>query len=230
MRPPSRSSASAALQEQEQIVEVDLAFGPLAGDVGPEEGSDGLGMGLAPGIVGRQHLTEAMAGVDAPRVHLDQRRRPGHAHRAGAESVLVPQQVHDIGGVGGIEQGESRRQPERLREARDELMGDGVERAAAEPSSALAAAAQRSCSGEHVVGRPPREGQQQDPLRRHAALEQSRHPGGQRACLSGPGAGHDHERSVPVNDGGELGFVEVGIPRPGIEHLFDVSASCSSLR
>ena len=66
----------------------------------------------------------------------------------------------------------------------------------------LSVTAQGSSPGEHVVGSPPREGQEQDPLGRQAPLEQAGHPRRQRASLAGAGAGHDHERVVTMDDRG----------------------------
>ena len=75
--------------EEQQVVEVDLALRPLAGDIRLEQAGNGFGVALAPGKVRRQHLTEAMPGVDAPRVHLDEGGGPRHADIACIEAVFV---------------------------------------------------------------------------------------------------------------------------------------------
>ena len=221
---PSRSSSSAGAPQEQQVVEIDLAPRPFTGDVRFEQGGNGLGMSFAPGKVRRQHLTEAMSGVDAPRVHLDKSGRARHADVSCIEAVLVSQQVHHVGGVRWIEKREPRLQPERLCTAADELVRDGVKGAPAQTSPPLPVAAQGGRSREHVVCRAPREGQQQDSLRCHPSLEQSGHPRGQRARLAGAGTGHDHERVVSVDDRRQLCLVKVCIPaRLGV-HVFDTSA------
>ncbi len=88
VRPKSIVGECRSPQEQ-QVVEIDLALRPLTGDIRFEQAGNSFGVTLAPGKVRRQHLTEAMAGVDAPRVDLDEGGRPRHAHISGVEAMLV---------------------------------------------------------------------------------------------------------------------------------------------
>ena len=107
VRPKPVVAECGAPQEQ-QVVEIHLTPGPLAGDILLEQGGNGLGVTLAPGKVRRQHLTEAMPGVDAPRVDLDKGGRARHADVSCIKAVLVSQQVHHVGGVCWIEKREPR--------------------------------------------------------------------------------------------------------------------------
>jgi hypothetical protein len=138
--------------------------------------------------------------------------------------MLVSQQVHHVCGIGWIEKGEARLQPERLCTTADELVRDGVKSPATKPSPALSVAAQGGRSSEHVVCRTPCESQQQDLLWCYTALEQSGHARRQRACLACAGACHDHKWVVAMDDRGQLRLVEIGVPsRIGV-HMFDASA------
>ena len=134
------------------------------------------------------------------------------------------EQVHHIGGVGGVEEREARLQPERLGIAGDELVGDGMKSAPAQAPRPFAMPAQRGRPRQHVVRGAPCEGEQQDPLGGHAALEQSGHAGGQSAGLAGAGAGDDHKGIVAMDHCGQLGLVEIGVPGRIVVHMFDVIA------
>jgi len=63
-------------------------------------------------------------------------------------------------------------------------------------------------AGEHLAGGAPREGEEQDPLRRDAALDQVRDAVDERARLARAGAGDDEQRPVAERDGALLLRVE----------------------
>jgi hypothetical protein len=88
VRPKSIVGERRSPQEQ-QVVEVDLALGPLSGDIRLEQACNGFGVRLAPRKVRRQDLTKAVPGVDAPRVHLDEGGGPRHADFSCIKAVLV---------------------------------------------------------------------------------------------------------------------------------------------
>jgi len=179
---------------------------------------------LAPRKVRRQHLAQAVPGVDTPRVHIDKGRRPRHADIARVETMLVPEQVHHVGGIGGIEEREPRLQAERLCAAADELMGDSVKGTAPKPAPPLTVADQGRGSSQHVVGCTPCEGQEQDLLWCHASIEQPGYSRCQRSRLAGTGSGHDHEWIVPMDHRGKLRPVKAGVPSRFGVHTFDLSA------
>ena len=74
-------------------------------------------------------------------------------------------------------------------------------RAPAEPTS-------RSARGEHLAGGAAREGEQEDPLRRDAALDEVRDAVDERARLARARAGDDEQRPVAERDGARLLRVE----------------------
>jgi len=119
-----------------------------------------------------------------------------------------------------IEDAESRRQVEHLCVAGYVSMGDGMESAAMGPF-APAQSSQIARPGQHLVGRPPSEGEQQDPIRRDSPVEEARHtrdqcPGLARACPC-----HDHQGRLTMGRDRQLSFVETLIPgQLGIEHMF----------
>ena len=71
---------------------------------------------------------------------------------------------------------------------------------------------------EHLARGAAREREQQDPLGRHAAVDQAGDPAGQRPRLAGAGAGHDQQRPAEVLDGLALLGVEA-LER--VEHAFE---------
>ena len=61
---------------------------------------------------------------------------------------------------------------------------------------------------QHLLRRPPREGQQQNRAGRHATLDQPRHPINQRARLARACARHHQQRALAMGHRGELGRVQ----------------------
>jgi hypothetical protein len=85
-------------------------------------------------------------------------------------------------------------------------MSDGVKGATVHPRAR--GADQALGAGEHLSGGAAREGEEEDPLCRDAALDQVRDTVDERARLPRAGAGDDEERPVAERDGALLLRVE----------------------
>ena len=169
-------------------------------------------MPVAPWELGGDHSAGRAAGVDRPGVGVDEGVRAREALRWAGQSVLVPQEIHQVGGVALIEHRELRQQTQRVGVLGDQPVRHRVEGAAPQPSGRAAVAAQGSGAGQHVRGGSAGERQQQHPGRVGAVGQQLRHPRGQRPGLAGSGTGHDHQRPAGVRGGGQLRIVESYIP------------------
>ncbi len=209
---------------EEQVVEVELQAFSLAADICPAQTAYQLGVFHTPGEVRRNDVCDAAGGVHAPRVDVDERRRPRGPllSSLAGQTVLLPQQIHHVCSIRRVENRVTRRQPEGLGVGGDHLVGDSMEGATPETAGTVALAAQRSRSGQHVVGRPPREGQQKDPFGRHPPLEHARHSGCQSPRLSCPCSCQYHKRAVAVGDRRQLCIVEPGVPGR-CEHVFEAN-------
>lgn len=92
-------------------------------------------------------------------------------------------------------------------------VGDGVERPAPDPFGG-GLFGELAGSGQHLLGGAPGECQQQDPLRRHAPLDQMSDPRRERPGLAGAGTGDDQQRRPLVGHRRSLGGIEPPHP-PG---------------
>src|SRR6266849_4441218 len=120
----------------------------------------------------------------------------------GGVSQLGTRELHQIGGIALIHDGEVFRQSGRLPVAKEPPVRRRVERSTDHP---LAVAAHESLGPrQHLLGRPARERQQQYALRRHATLDQVRYTIYERPGLPGAGAGDDEKRTIPVRCSGRL--------------------------
>ena len=154
--------------------------------------------------------------VHRPRVDVGEGLLAREPPLALAELQLAADQVHQVGGVGSVQDGEVGRQAERPAVRPQQPVGRRVERPAphlAEPTVAREGLG----AAEHLPGRPPREREEQDPLGRHAPVHQVGHPAGERPGLARAGPGHDEERAAGVLHGLPLLVVEA---LRGVEHVF----------
>ena len=208
------------LPQQQQVVEVQQVPGPLARRVGAEQRGQLRGERLAPREAGRHHLADRPPGVDAAGVDVRARRRPRCPLSGAVETMVRPQHVQQVGGVALVQDGELRRQRERLRVLPDDLVRDGVEGPAADsPGRALEP---RPGPGEHVAGGAAGEGQQQDPAGRHPlAAVQPRRPSDQRPSLPGARPGQHQERTALLRDRPLLLLVQPVEHRALIEHAYE---------
>ena len=177
-------------------------------------------MRLQPGEVAGQHGPRRYARADRTRVQVDERRGCRHPRGPLGQTVIVPEQVHRIDRIGTIQDRHRCGQSQGFGVGRDHLVRDGMERPALQASRGLGTGAHGGGPGHHVVGRPTREGEQEDPLRRDATVDQACNPGGQRSCLPRPGSRQDDQRRLAVSGGRQLCVVQTSVP-PGIEHTFE---------
>ena len=137
--------------------------------------------------------------------------------------MLLADEIEHVGRVAGVEQREVGREAERDRVLAHEPVPDRVERAA--EHAARAAAGRRARPVDHLARGPPGEGQEQDPLVRHPALDEAGDPRAERRRLARPRAGEHEQVPAVVVGGGALLVVETGErarvgERVGSEHVF----------
>jgi len=223
---PAAGSASAACQSSSRSSKSSRFLGPLARRVGAEQRGQLRGERLAPREAGRHHLADRPPGIDAAGVDIRARRRPRRALSGAVKTMVRPQHVQQVGGVALVQDGELRRQRERLRVLPDDLVRDGVEGPAADPAGPLnplrRAVEPRRGPGEHVAGGAAGEGQQQDPAGRHPlAAVQPRRPRDQRPGLPGARPGQHQQRTAVLRGRPPLLLVESVKHRVLIEHALE---------
>ena len=134
--------------------------------------------------------------------------------------MIVAQQIHQIAGPGRVEQAEALGQAEHLRVGGDVAMGDRVEG----PSLGTLVSAgpdKVTSPSEHVVRSAAGEGEKQDPIRWHPAIEETGQPGRQGPGLARARTCDDEEGGISVRRNRELGFVQSLIPGGLVsEHMF----------
>jgi hypothetical protein len=148
-----------------------------------------------------------MLGVHVARVDVVQRLLLGEALGAVAEPELGARELHEILGVALVEDREVAGEAGLGAEAPEEAVGGAVERAAVHAAAGAPDEAFRA--GEHLLGDAAREGEEEDALRRDAALDEVRDAVDERARLAGAGAGDDEEGAVAVGGRLALGLVEL---------------------
>src|SRR5262249_35646138 len=140
-------------------------------------------------------------------------RLPGEPSLTAPELQLGAQDLEEVLGVAAIVDGEARMQTHPLAVLAEQPGGDGVEGSAPHPaggSRPLPPVAEEAVDApEQLRRRAPGEGEEEDPLRRHAAVDQVRHAVGEGGGLPGPGSGDEQERPVAVDHGLALPFVDL---------------------
>ena len=120
--------------QQQQVIEVDQAVAALVRDVAAEQPGELAGEVAHHGKLARDHLADRRAGCS--RTGCRCRRTPPPAAPAAGradQAVVGAQRVQQVGHVGRVDDGELRRQRERLGVRADDLVRDRVERPAADP-------------------------------------------------------------------------------------------------
>ena len=214
--------------QQQQVVEVDKPVAALARDVPAEHLGQLAGEVGAPRVAVPHHLGDGAAGVHAPGVDVGAGAGPRGAPSGLGQPVVGPQRVEQVGHVAGVDDGELRRQRERLGVLPDDPVRDGVEGTAGDPLGA--AVTVRACPGQHLLRRPAGEGEQQDAARLQPLRAQPRRPGGQRPGLAGPGPGQHEQRAARMGRGPPLLVVEAVKQRRGFEHEDECSQRCRQWR
>ena len=143
-----------------------------------------------------------------PRVEVVQRFLLRESLRRLAETERAARELHQVLGVALVHDGEVRGEAGRRAELSEQAMPDGVKGAAVHPRAG--GADESLGAGEHLAGGAAREGEEEDALRRDAALDQVRDAVDERARLARAGAGDDEQRPVAEGDGALLLRVERG--------------------
>jgi hypothetical protein len=161
---------------------------------------------LAPGKIQVQNLLQRLLAVDGARIDGEAGVFGGKALVGLRETEIVAHEIHQIGGIAAIVDGESRRKANRFRIFAQEPRTDGVEGAGPRyrtchrigdcGAAALHRAGENAADpAGHLDRCAPREGQQHDAARIGAALDQMRNPVRQGRGLARAGAGNDEQRS-----------------------------------
>ena len=108
------------------------------------------------------------------------------------KTPLRAQHIDDVGGVGGVEDGEVVLEAQLGRVATQQVQAKSMERAAAHLLAPPVE--QRRSAGEHLAGGPAREGQQHDVFGLGARLDEVGHAVDERARLARTGPGNDQKR------------------------------------
>jgi hypothetical protein len=188
---------------QEEVVVVEDVLGTLALHVGPEDAGDGFGLLLAPREVAPQNRRQLGAGVHGPRVDGAEGGLAREAALACAEAQVATDQVEQVGRVGLVQHREVGGDADGPAVQSKQPIPEGVEGAAPHPAADTPPHHQVG-PGQHLLGRPAGEGQEQDPLGTNAALDKVGDPTGECEGLPAPGTGHDQERTPRVADGSLL--------------------------
>ncbi len=195
---------------QQQVIEIEHPESTLAQAVGAEDRGERLPVLPAPGKAFGQNLAEGPLRVDRPRVDVQQRPGAREAPAALGVPLLLAHHVQEIGGVAGVQDTETRVEPERGRVNADHAVSQRMKRATNDPARIGGdPLSQRARPLDHLPGRPPGERQQQDPFRRSALRHQPRRTTAQRRRLPRPGAGENQQRLTRVRRGSPLLDVEL---------------------
>ena len=201
-----------AVEEDEQVVEVEHTLLGLAVGVGPEEQLQRVLVLLAPGEAAIQQVLERLPGVHAAAVDVRARRLAREAPVPSGEVELGAQDVQQVLRVGAVVDGEAGVEPDVLAVEAQEPRRDRVERAAphaARGGPLLGPAVQEPVHPAQHLGRgAPGEGDQEDALRPDPAVDEMGHAVRERGGLTGPSARDDEQRLVAVRRGLALPIVE----------------------
>ena len=210
---------------KEQVVEVQHALGCLPVAVGREEPLQVGDVPLAPGKFLLDDLHDRPPRVDAGRVDGHARRLLGKQGVGRVQPQFGANEVHEVFGVSSVVDREVWLQADPLAVPAQETGGNGVKRTAPNLLSnggvVLGGGGPRQLAGnspqisgdaaQHLLGRPPREGQQQDTIRVNAIGNLASDPRGQGLGLSRARPGNDKQRVVAVGDGALLLWVQIAL-------------------
>src|SRR4029078_5584634 len=129
------------------------------------------------------------------------------ARGLGGVPKLGARQLHQIGGVTLVHDGEILCQSSRLPVPSQQFVRGGVERPSVD---ALAVATNQSFrAGQHLLGRATCESEKQDALGGTTSIYEMRNAVDERARLSGTGPGDNEERTIAVGGGCRLFRIEL---------------------
>ncbi|MET4760274.1 hypothetical protein ABH970_000646 [Bradyrhizobium ottawaense] len=189
---------------QQQIVVIEHVLGLLGLDIGREQALQLGGPAGAPGIVHPQHLLDLHLGVDAARVDRQARALGGEAALGLRQAALVPDQVHQVGGILAVVDGEGGIDADPFGIFAEQTRADAMEGAG--PAERIAhdrgVVLAQHLAGDaldpagHFGRRAAGERHQQDAARIGAGDDQMRDAMGQRVGLAGAGAGNHQQGSA----------------------------------
>ena len=189
-----RLVAQQVAQEDEEVVVVDQVLLALVARVLEAEALQVLEVLREVEVALRDDVVERLRAVDGHAQDLEDRALAREAAVLPVEPRPAAQQVHHVLGVAAVEDGEVGLEPDVPRRAPEHHVGEGVERPARD---ALAAGTpQRRGAPEHLLGRPAREGEEEDLPRVDARLDQARDPVDERARLAAASAGDHQHRAL----------------------------------
>jgi len=193
-----------ALPVEQQVVVIEQLVGLLAPDVTAKQLGE-LGLEVeAPRESFLQRPRQRVAGIDRARVDREAGLFLREPAPGGRKPELVPDHVHDVRGIAAIQHRERRVEAQVGGELPQQAIADCVERPRPgqrdELASVVTPAHRLAHDGfdpaGHLLGRAPREGQEEDALRRDARHHEVRNPVRQGHRLAGPGARNHEQRAA----------------------------------
>ena len=178
---------------EQQIVVIEHVLALLRFDIVLEQNLQLVLPRRAPRKVRAQNILERQFAVDRARIDREARALGGKALLGLRKAEIVAHQIHQIGGILAVVDGEGRREPDRLGIFAQQPRADGVERAGPAHGVGRGGALRRHEGGDdpldpprHLRRRAARERQQHDAARIGALRDQPRHPMRQasRSCPS----------------------------------------------
>ena len=186
---------------EQEVVVIEHVLGLLGLDIGREQALQLGGPARAPGIVLAEHLFDLHLGVDAARVDRQARALGGKAALGLRQAALVPDQIHQVGGILAVVDGEGWIDADPLGIFAQEARADAVERAG--PGEGVAhdrgvvLAQHLSCDALDPAGHLGRgaagERHQEDASWIATCDDQVRDAMGERIGLAGARAGNDEQ-------------------------------------
>ena len=187
---------------EQQVVVIEHLLGALAAGVLAEDLRNPLLLVSAPGIPVRDHVGQLGPAIDDARVEADQRLLLRKALLLLPHPEVTADEVHQVRGIRLVHHRELRREPQGAPVVAQQPVAHRVKRAA--PHLPARRRLQRALRDqprgplEHLLRSAPREGQQQDAIRRDALLDQPRDPRSERLGLPRARPGDNQERPARV--------------------------------
>jgi hypothetical protein len=201
--------------EEQQVVQVDHPESPFARGVGAKQAGHGIAVLGTPRKRLLDHLPDRTLRVDRARVDVGESVVAREPPPAVSVTLLLTDQVDQVRGVTGVQQAEVHRQAQRRGVTTHKTVRHRMKGPAGDPPGAAARMrpGQRHRSADHLASRAAGEGQQQNPLRRGAVLDQTANPRAQCRRLPGPRARQDQQVTTLVLRRGPLLWIQIGEPR-----------------
>ena len=222
-------------QIEQEVVVIENVLALLGFRIGTEEPGEFLPPAAAPREGLLQHVGELRLLVDRARIDRQARRLGGEALLGVRQAQLVADEIHQVGRILAVVDGEGRVEADRVCIFAQKPRADAVEGAGPGERRRHAGRGQGARhdplypSG-HLVGRPAREGHQQDAAGVGATHHQMRHPVRQRVGLARAGAGDDQQRPRRLFARAMLGGAAlVGIERVERGHRACESTGCGGV-